>query len=164
MGREQPFEVHLCPHVGVDIADIWDDLAYEHYTLNEPSAVLPLKVFDAQPVIGKRIITLNLQIETMETLCVVITGNTWAFRTRLDAAGISGGYTGDEDTRKYVKVRKNLDVSNEDEQARFVDMIGPGTFKHLAMRVRVEGEEVADTHVSQFLKKLREDYPSLHFQ
>ena len=160
--------------------------------------MLPLKVFDAQPVIGKRIITLNLQIETMETLSVVITGdrffyiacsskskmgggqwlfqinaylnkkkrspgNTWAFRSRLDAAGISGGYTGEEDTKKYVRVLKNLDISNEDEQARFVDMIGPGTFKNLAMRVRIDGEEVPDTHVSQFLKKLREEYPSLHF-
>ena len=106
---------------------------------------------------------MNIQIETMETLSVVITGNTWAFRSRLDAAGISGGYTGEEDTKKHVRVLKNLDISNEDEQARFVDMIGPGTFKNLAMRVRIDGEEVPDTHVSQFLKKLREERSSLHF-
>ena len=50
----------LHPHTGIELAPVWDDLGYEHYTLQEPSATLPLHVLEAQPVIGKRITNLNL--------------------------------------------------------------------------------------------------------
>eukprot|EP00973_Karenia_brevis_P043863 6074540-Karenia_brevis.AAC.1 len=53
VARDQPFQVILHPHTGVDLALVWDDLEYEHYTLQEPSAKLPLHVFEAQPVVGK---------------------------------------------------------------------------------------------------------------
>ena len=80
MARAQPCEVQLHPHTGVDIADVWDDLQYEHYTLNEPEAKLPLGIFEAQPVGTKKPITLNLQIESEGVLSIVVTGNTYAFK------------------------------------------------------------------------------------
>ena len=43
---------------------------------------LPLHVFDAQPVMGKRITVMNLQIETDSVLSLVLTGFTWPWRTR----------------------------------------------------------------------------------
>eukprot|EP00973_Karenia_brevis_P057847 8052583-Karenia_brevis.AAC.1 len=64
VARDQPFQVTLHPHTGVDIAPVWDDLEYEHYKLQEPSAMLPLHVFEAQPVVGKRISNLNLQLDS----------------------------------------------------------------------------------------------------
>ena len=80
MARAQPCEVRLHPHTGVDIADVWDDLQYEHYTLNEPEAKLPLGIFEAQPVGTKKPITLNVQIESEAVLSIVVTGNTYAFK------------------------------------------------------------------------------------
>ena len=48
MARAQPFEVVLYPYVGVEgIDEIWNDLTYEHYKLNEPSRDLPIGVFEA---------------------------------------------------------------------------------------------------------------------
>ena len=90
--REQPFEVRLLPHSGVQVQanEHWQ---YEHYSLSEPSSTLPLLFFEAQPCVGKRIVTLNMQVESERELSVVITGNTWAFRQRLDAHGVQGGYT-----------------------------------------------------------------------
>ena len=70
MAREQPFEVHMHPHVNVDIADVWDELEYGHYTLQEPEASLPLKIFEAQPIGNRRVITLNVRrgTKTIATL------------------------------------------------------------------------------------------------
>ena len=85
MTHQQPFEVHLHPHVTVDVADVFDELEYGHYTLQEPEANLPLGVFEALPVGSRRVITLNIQVETHEKMSIVITGSTWSFRERFDA-------------------------------------------------------------------------------
>ena len=69
------------------------DWQYAHYSLADPASCLPLLYFEAQPCIGKRIVCLHIQIESEKTLSVVITGNTWAFRSRLDSHGVQGGYT-----------------------------------------------------------------------
>lgn len=77
---------------GVEIK-VSDDWQYEHYSLSDPSNTLPLLYFQAQPCVGKRVVGLHLQIEGETNMSVVITGNTWAFRQRLDAHGVQGGYT-----------------------------------------------------------------------
>ena len=161
MAREQPLEVHLHPHTGVDAASAWGELEYEHYTLNEPSATLPLGIFEAQPVMGKSIVVLNLQLETPEQLSVVITGKTWSFRSRLDAYGVAGGYS-NEENRKYFRVLKSLDVSEAAQQERGLQMIGDSVFNNLAMRVVLNEKPEPDTHVAAFVEKLKE-LPSLHF-
>ena len=48
-------------------------------------------------------------LESVNELSVVITGNTWNFRTRLDTFGVSGGYTGTGQDRKYFRVLKNVE-------------------------------------------------------
>ena len=70
-------DVMLHPYTGIDLASIWDELEYEHYTLQSPNTKLPLHVFEAQPVVGKRITILNLQLDDDDVLSAVITGHTW---------------------------------------------------------------------------------------
>ena len=90
IAREQPFQVQIFPHTGVEVT-VLDDFSYEHVELMEQTATPPLKIFEAQPCIGKRIVVLNVQIEDDNLLSILITGNTWAFRSRLDTFGVSGG-------------------------------------------------------------------------
>ena len=85
-----PTRTPLTTGVEVKINDDWQ---YEHYSVAEPASSLPLLYFHAQPCVGKRIVCLHIQIESETTLSMVITGNTWAFRSRLDAHGVQGGYT-----------------------------------------------------------------------
>ena len=40
-----------------------DELEYKEYSYNEPTANLPLKVFEAPPPYGKRIVTLQIELE-----------------------------------------------------------------------------------------------------
>ena len=111
------------------VVSIWDDLVYAPCVLNDPAPKLRLGIFEAQPVVGKRIVSLNFQVESGNELSVVITGNTWNFRTRLDTFGVSGGYTGEGQDRKYFRVLKNVDVSSEEQTKRVQDMIDDSVFK-----------------------------------
>ena len=162
LAREQPVQVVLYPHTGVDLSGLDDDLSYQHYVINEPAAQLPLQIFDAQPVIGKRITVLNLQLKGDREIDLVITGHTWPFRGRLDAFGIASGYAEEEggDARRYYRVWKQIDVACEGAN-RFMDMLTM-VFKNAALRVTLDTVPVPDTHVAAFVEKLRE-VPSLFF-
>ena len=136
---EQPFQVHLYPHIGVEVTNV-EDFAYDHIELNEPSPVLPLGIFQCQPCIGKSIVTLNLQIEA-DTMNIVITGNTWSFRSRMNTFGVWGGYqeaSTIDQKRPYLRVLKGLDLSDDEQKERVLSMIGGSVFHNLAMRVRID--------------------------
>ena len=163
MAQDQPFEVHLYPHVSVDIATPWEDLEYKHYSRNDPAADLPLSLFEAQPVVGRRIVVFNIQTNGPNEISIVITGNTWSFRSRLDAFGIQGAYLqGEGDKRTYVRVLKAIDVSEESQQLRMIELLGAAVFNNLAIKASVDEEPEADTAVAAFLERLRA-VPSLHF-
>ena len=115
--------------------------------------------------IGKRIVVLNIQIENENTISVVITGNTWAFRSRLDTFGVSGGYqsgTDDSERRTYFRVMKSLDVSDDAQQDRVRQLVGDAVFKNLAMRVKLDKKPEADTPVDAFISELKK-IACLHF-
>ena len=137
-------------------------LIKEHYVDNEAATKLPLHIFDAQPPIGKRITVLNLQLQTDSVINLVISGNTWPFRERLDAFGIRGGYseTDDGKAHSYFRVWKQINVAGEDA-GRFMHMLGK-VFNNLALRVSLDVLPAQDTHVAAFIDTLRE-VPSLFF-
>jgi hypothetical protein len=166
VGPDQPFQVMLHPHTGVDLTPAWGDLEYEHYTLQEPSATLPLQVFEAQPVKGKHITSLNVQIDSDNVLSLIITGYTWPFRGRLDASGISGGYYGDEadkdnGPRKYYRVWKDIDISVVEQQQRFLAMLSD-VFKNVVMRISLDRLPTVDSPAAAFVDRLRRN-PALFF-
>ena len=80
-----------------------------------------------------------------------------------DAFGIAGGYVQDEsgEGRKYYRVWKQVDVSDDEGVKRFQEMLKV-VFKNLALRVTVDKTPTADTHVASFLERMR-SVPSLFF-
>ena len=155
-------EVVLHPHSGIDLNPVWDDLTYENYSLEEPAPSLPLALFSAQPVVGKKVVSLHLQPESSDTMSIIIQGQTWVFRSRCDEHGITGGYVGEGEQRAYYRVLKGLVVSNAEEKARVMDILGDAVFKHLAMRVVVDKEPEEGSDAAQFISELR-GVLSLHF-
>ena len=89
---KKDFAVKLCPHIGVDIRSILDDLEYGHYEPENPSTDLPLKSFEAQPLGSKKIVTVHVQVESDEIMSLLLAGNTWSFRAKLDEHGVPGCY------------------------------------------------------------------------
>ena len=89
MGRA--LEVCYHPHTSVgDLSDISDQLAYANCSVEHPSASTPLGIFEAQPVVSKRIVTVSIQPEGPNTLSILVSGNMWVYRSRFDAHGIPG--------------------------------------------------------------------------
>ncbi len=149
------FEIHLHPHTGIDLNPVWDDLSYEGYSLEEPALNLPLLLFSAQPVIGKRVVSLHLQPESTDTMSIIIQGQIWAFRTRFDEHGITGGYVGEGEQRKYYRVIKGLVISNAEEKERIIAILGDAVFKNLMMRVVVSSPPEEGSDVAEFMSELR---------
>ena len=86
---------------------------------------MPMKIFEAQPVFSKRIITLHIEAESDEELSILIAGPLWGFRSRLESHGVTGAYyEGDKDTRIYYRVLRNLNVSDESQKKKVIDMLG----------------------------------------
>jgi len=155
IAHEQPFQVQLRPHSSCDIEINTDDFSYQHYSIHERTRILPLHVFHAQPPVGKRITTLNIQISSDTTFDLVITGHNWPFRTTLDAFGIQGGYQGsDNEKRQYVRVWRDIDISDQVTSKRFMEMLET-VFKGLCLRVVLDTEPMPDTDMAHFIEKLR---------
>ena len=90
---------------------------------------------------------------------LVITGHTWPFKASLDAFGIHGGYRTEEtekENRQYVRVWKDIDISNQGVSDRFMEMLET-VFKKLCLRVTLDRELAPDTDMAQFVEKLRQN-------
>lgn len=168
LAREQPFEVHLYPHISAKSAavDAWDQLEGCEYTRMQPALRLPLGFFEAQPVQGKRVVTFRLELDDGK-LSALIVGNTYNYRTKLDEAGVLGGYSEAENSaagtpRTYYRVLQNLDVSSQNDRDRLLEVFKT-CFNNLALRIVWDSPQPeADTPAAEFLAALQE-MPQLHF-
>ena len=89
IGRELQVQYH--PHISaITTGCTTENINYEHSAIMPPAATLPMGIFEAQPVISKRIVTVNLQPEDDDTMSILISGNLWIYRARFDAMGIPG--------------------------------------------------------------------------
>ena len=89
MGRD--LEVLYHPHTSVgNLSDTSGELAYANCSVEDPSSIMPLGIFEAQPVVSKRIVTINIQPEGPDTASILVSGNLWVYRSRFDAHGIPG--------------------------------------------------------------------------
>ena len=91
------------------------------------------------------------------SMCVLLfRSRQQAFRQRLDAYGVALAHTGETDQRKYYRVMKSLDISNEGERKRVTDMLGEQVFKSLAMRVTVDKSTDGGSSTAEFIEELRD--------
>ena len=93
-----------------------DDLEYKEYSYNEPTKDLPLKIFEAPPPYGKRIVTINIETEGSDKVSMIFAGRIYEYRDRFQAKEIPGGLPGSgdgEEKGKYCRVMKSVDVSEE---------------------------------------------------
>ena len=118
IAQSQPFQVEIHPYLDAhEAGHVWDDLEYKEYSYNEPTKDLPLKIFEAPPPYGKRIVTLHCELEGTDKLSLVIAGRIYEYRDRFQTKEIPGGFpSGDgEEKGKYCRLMKSVDVSEEAE-------------------------------------------------
>ena len=127
--------------------------------MHDPAPKLPLDYFLAQPVVGKRAVTMSLEFSD-EKFSVVFHGQTYAYRGRMDGAGITGGYVGEGAARKYYRIMKDLHCV--DDKDKFMNILGSEVFKHLAIRCFVEEPPSKDSQGEALLEELK-SMPQLFF-
>ena len=148
--------IWLHPHVNVDIDECWDNFEYPAYTLEERAAHLPVGCFEAHPPQGKRVLLIELQVESGNVLSCVFQ-NCWSFRDAMDAHGVSGLR---DENNVYYRVVQSVDVSSEQAKERLLSVLA--IFQNLAARVTVEGRAKSGGAVHALLRDLRAQ-PHLHF-
>ena len=110
------------PYLGVDIGSIWEILKYQEYLMYDPTKKLPLSVFEAQPVQGKRIMNVTLEQHSESEISFVFHGCTWNFRDVFEVAGLTAARYEENGATKYVYVLANVTVSEEADIAK-VDIV-----------------------------------------
>ena len=181
-GKAAYESVCLHPHINVDVDDVWENLEYPSYTLEERARKLPMAIFEAHPVQGRRILQMVIQVEGDSTASFVFHGATWAFRGAFDEYGVPGApgptkkeprptrcachkktrHPGFKDENGYYRGLQSVDVSSQQGTERVMLVLGDGVLKRTAARVTVDGRATADSPVHAFLRSLR-DEPFLHF-
>ena len=155
-GHEE-LAVTLYPHTGVNVNATWDVLAFPNYTLNEPDKKLPMCVFEGRPIQGRRIMSMDIQIEGDGVASFLFYGATWPFRSGFEEAGLVA-LRDDASSRTY-NVLKSLSVSEGMEPIMHVldDVL-----KGLVCRVVVEGSLKQGTAMHACVQVLR-GLQQLHF-
>ncbi len=101
--------LHVVPRVpellGGQVPEPWVEMA---------AGSVEAHPFDAPPPRGRRHVILMLEKEdATERYSVVVSGNTWAYRDRFEAAAVAGGYIDEESAgREYVRVLRDLTVDD----------------------------------------------------
>ena len=162
-------QVHIYQAGLIEIDDeAVEKLSYKHYTLHHDKVEkMPLKWYEAQPVISKKIVVMHLQPESETCLSVLWSGNIWNYRSALDEAGVKGAYVDEEAVggensgkRKYFRILKSIDAT---EEIKRIQNVLKEVFQNLAMKVIVESEPLYDSEVAVLIEELR-NVPNLHFE
>jgi hypothetical protein len=158
--KAKSFDVQITPQTGINIDDIWDDLQYENYTLNEASNDPPLKFFEAAPCYGKKVTTFSIEVHSSTELSIVIT-HVYAFRDGFEKHGVKGGRFGATANTKgdYVRLMPRIDVTKDED--RVMEVI-EDVLHNVGLRVLIDGKYEEDSPVGAFFTKLRERL-NVHF-
>ena len=156
--HQRKFDVQLHPHLSADVADVWDDLEFSGYSLEDPADDLPLKFWEGGPVSGKRIVSMYLQTSEGGLIDVLFGGYTYAFKARFDALGVKGGMA----NGAYYRRLEGLASDDPEQMQLLKKILGDGIFKDLAIRVVTEGDVPEDSPLSAFVQQLRKR-SSCHF-
>ena len=147
------------PYLGVEIGSIWESLSYQEYLMYDPARKVPLSIFDAQPVQGKRVMNVTLEQQSETEVTLIFHGCTWHFRDALEDAGVTASRYEEDGAWKYVHVL-NVNVSKEENIAK-VDAVFQDALKCLACRVLDSKTLKGD--VKAFIERLGEEHEQLHF-
>ena len=161
MAKEKPFEVQVHLHTDVSIAK--EGARYSNYQWNEPTKSLPVKIFECQPCVGKRIVSLTVELEAQSTnvASLVFSGHTYPFRRKLEECGAPRAtFTDASGQTSYFHVMKHVDLSEDAAHAKILAMFSD-VFSNLAIRLVIPKEPETGTPAHELVDALRE-LPCLH--
>ena len=94
-------------------------MSYKPLEVHDASKDLPLKWYQAQPVVTKRILSWIFEPVSTSEVHIVITGNSYNYRDDLEKAGFGGA----RDGSMYYRYAKGIDVSTTDGKQQILSLI-----------------------------------------
>ena len=155
--RATPFEVNIHPFRGCDLSSLEENMSYKPLNFLEPTKDLPLKWFQAHPVIGNKILCFHFEPEGDNIVHLDITGNTWLYWDDLERHGVAGSRGGES----YFRYLKNIDVANSEMTQQVLSLVD--IFKKQNVRVVCDPKPDEGSAVAQYLEDLSESVPQFHF-
>ena len=143
-------------YMGIDLANLAENLNYTPLHVSEPTKELPLKWYEAHPVVGNKILTFHIEVVDDKMIHVVITGNTWLFRDDLERHGVLGS----RDGARYCRFLKDIDCTDSDMKQQILSLVD--IFRQQNVRVKVSPAAESSSAVAGFLDELSE-LPQFHF-
>ena len=145
-------------YLGLDLASLAEDMNYKPLTISEPEKDLPLKWFEAHPVIGSKILTFYIQIRDEKTFDLLITGNTWLFREDLERHGVMGNREG----QSYIRFLQNVDCTSDEMKQQVLSLADIFKKQNIRVVVAPAAAEVGSM-VATFLDDELSALPQFHF-
>ena len=131
---------------------------YKPLTVLDAAKDLPLKWYEAHPVVGSKILTFNIQVQDEETFNLVISGNTWPFRAELEKIGLSGY----REEQHYYRVLRDVDCSSDEMKERVLTLTD--IFHKQNVRVVIDKPKAELTgSVGSFINEDLSAVPQFHF-
>jgi len=156
LAKEKPMDVHIHPHLGIKL-NTAEQLEYDGYTFHEPAKSLPLKWYECHPVMGRRIVTLNVEVVNQSVASFVFGGQLWTYRARLDEQGVpSASFPAENGASKVVyRLMKDIDCADAGQKAAALGIFA-GAFSNAAMKLVVPKEPAPETPAAEMVSQLRE--------
>ena len=144
-----PIAPQSAVHLGGEVPEPWQLAG---------NTVSPAHAFDGLPPRGRRHLLLTVEKEeNSECYSVMVSGNTWQYRTAFDRASVPGGYVGEEGSdREYVRLLRHL-LDDDDARARIRDMLDTEVLQGHAVFL-VDETETPDDEFVTWVRTL----PSVH--
>ena len=145
----------------MDIGPIWDGLIYQEYLMYDPAKKVPISVFEAQPVQGKRIMNVTLEQPSESKISFIFHGCTWNFRDAFEVAGLTAARYEENGATKYVYVLANVNVLEEADIAK-MDIVLQTVLKGLVCRM-LDSKTLRGENMKAFVERLSDKHEQLHF-
>ena len=145
-------------YLGLDLAILTEEMNYKPLTVKDAAKDLPLKWYEAHPVIGSKILTFHIEVENDDTVNLMISGNTWPYRGELEKIGVIGQRV----EQNYFRFLRNIDCSSDEIKERVLAL--SEIFHNQNVRVIIDRpKNELSGSVATFFNDELPTFPQFHF-
>ncbi|CAK0884111.1 unnamed protein product [Prorocentrum cordatum] len=154
--------VHVHPFTGIDFLGEHGRDSDLTTTVHDPQRVLPMTLHSAAAPgsSDQKILLAVLEFVTDASVAISITGRTYVFRSRFDAAGIP---LNEADSAERARVINDHSVATQSDLDMLLAIFGNAVLKGHAVLVKAVNKPAEDSAAHRFQEALK-DLPSIEFQ
>ncbi|CAK0895135.1 unnamed protein product [Prorocentrum cordatum] len=154
--------VHVHPFTGIDFLGEHGRDSDLTTTVHDPQRVLPMTLHSAAAPgsSDQKILLAVLEFATDASVAISITGRTYVFRSRFDAAGIP---LNEADSAERARVINDHSAATQSDLDMLLAIFGNAVLKGHAVLVKAVNKPAEDSAAHRFQEALK-DLPSIEFQ